>query len=247
MWIPRWLGECYSKLFLKFELNPFTFKEAKEALGYNEGKLSVALSKLHSKRLLLILDRGRPRTYRLLDPVNMVFLASGIVKNFERIPQERYLKLLLDCLHTALKLFYLESFAVYGSVARGTASETSDVDILLISDSLSGSLASRMDEMCSIEEGVREELKWLRDRGIYASLSFYPLRTEEAKRMPLILLDLTEEAVILYDRRGFLEGLLLDLKSKLLMRGARRVIIDEQHWYWDLKPDYEFGDRVEIA
>ena len=41
----------------------------------------------------------------------------------------------------------LESFAVYGSVARGQASKNSDVDILLISEELDGSLASRMERL----------------------------------------------------------------------------------------------------
>lgn len=57
MWLPSWLGECYSKLYVKFKLNLFTFKEAKEFLLWDDNKLSVAFSKLHSKRLLLIFSR----------------------------------------------------------------------------------------------------------------------------------------------------------------------------------------------
>lgn len=52
--------------------------------------------------------------------------------------------------------------------------------------------------------------------GVYTSLSFYPLRRVEAERLPLPFLDLTEEAVIMYDRLGFLEGVLTELKAKLL-------------------------------
>lgn len=232
---------------MRFGREIFTFGEAEEYLAFGEGKLSVAFSKLHSKRLLLVFDRGKPRRYRLLDPENFVFLASETVKNFDEIVQERYLKLILDCLRVALRMMNLESFAVYGSVARGSASNLSDVDILIISDSLHGSLGSRMEEMCGLEDAVREELRWLRRHGVYASLSFYPLRRDEAKKLPLLFLDLTDEAVILYDRNRFLESLLLDLKAKLLKSGAKRVFIDGQRWYWDLKPDYKFGDRVEVA
>lgn len=247
MWIPKWLGECYSKLYLKFGLELLTFSEAKEFLQFSENKLSVAFSKLHSKRILHIFERSKPRLYRLLDPENFLFLASGVVKNIDKIGSEKYLKLILDCLRILLKTLNLESFAVYGSVARGSAGKYSDVDILVISDSLEGSLGSRVEKLYYVEEMLEEELKWLRKHGVYASLSFYPLRRSEARKLPLLFLDLTEEAVILYDKSGFLEATLLELKGKLLERGAKRVVVDSEHWYWDLKPGYKFGERIGIT
>ena len=247
MWLSRWLGECYSKLYVRFGLELFTFSEARDFLLFDENKLSVAFSKLHSKRVLLVFDRGRPRLYRLLNPENFLLLASGVVKNVDRIISERYLKLILDCLRVLLKTVDLESFAVYGSVARGSASQSSDVDILLVSDSLDESLGSRMEKLYHVEGMLEEELKWLRRHGVYSSLSFYPLRRGEARRLPLLFLDLTEEAVILYDRGSFLETILLDLKRRLLKQGAKRVMIDKERWYWDLKPGYKPGEKIELA
>ncbi len=247
MWIPRWLGECYSRLYIKFDKELFTFQEAKETLKFEEGKLSVAFSQLHQKRLLLIFNRGKPRQYRLLDPENFVFLASENIKNIHKISQERYLKLLLDCLQITLKKLKPESFAVYGSIARGTAEKTSDIDILLISESLQGSLASRMEKLYTIEQSLKEELKWLRKHQIYTTLSFYPLKKTEAQRLPLLFLDLTEEAIILYDKNSFLETTLLKLKTKLLTQGAKKIVINQKNWYWDLKPNYKFGEKIEIA
>jgi predicted nucleotidyltransferase len=246
MWLSRWLGECYSKLYVRFGLELFTFSEARDFLSFDENRPSVAFSKLHSKRVLHVFDLGRPRLYRLLDPENFLFLASGVVKNVDKIASERYLKLILDCLRVLLKTIDLESFAVYGSVARGSASQSSDVDILLVSDSLDGSLGSRMEKLYHVEVMLEEELKWLRKHSIYTSLSFYPLRRDEARRLPLLFLDLTEEAVILHDRNSFLEATLLELKRRLLKQGAKRVIVDKEHWYWDLKPDYRFGEKVEL-
>jgi hypothetical protein len=247
MWIPRWLGECYSKLYTCFGQELFTFNDAKKYLSLDEDRLSVAFSKLHSKRFLLVFDHKKPRHYRLLDPENVIFLASGIVKNFDRIPQERYLKLILDCFRLTYKELDLESFAVYGSVARGSASNISDIDILLISESLSGSLGYRVGKLSHVEEALKDELRWLRNHDVYTSLSFYPLKKEEAEKLPVLFLDLTEEAVILYDKNSFLETILLKLKSKLLMQGAKRVVLNDEHWYWDLKPNYKFGEKVEIA
>jgi len=247
MWVPRWLGECYSKLYVRFSLEVFTFNEAMKFLSFSENKLSVAFSKLHSRRFLTVFKAGRPRLYRLLDPENVVLLASGAVKNFDKIPQERYLKLVLDCLRICLKKLDLESFAVYGSAARGTASNTSDIDLLLVSNSLHGSLGSRMNKLLNIEEALQNEIEWLRKHGIHTGLSFYPLRKEEAERLPLLFLDLTDEAIILYDKKRFLETTLLELKAKLLRLGAKKVLLSKSRWYWDLKPNYKFGDLVEIA
>ncbi|MFN3621790.1 MAG: nucleotidyltransferase family protein, partial [Nitrososphaerales archaeon] len=232
MWLSKRLGEYYSRLYVRFGQELFTFNEAADALSLDKNSLSVAFSKLHSKRALLIFNREKPRVYRLLDPENFVFLASGTVKNFDRIRQERYLKLILDCIRAVKKTLELGSFAVYGSVARGDATDRSDVDILIISDSLKGSLGARIEELLPVEYMLAEELKWLRERGTYTPLSFYPLKKNEAKMLPLLFLDLTEEAVILYDEGCFLESLLLDLKARLLRCGAKKFTVDMK-WYWD--------------
>jgi hypothetical protein len=247
MWIPRWLGECYSKLFARFGQETFSFQQAKDLLSINENRLSVAFSKLHSRRILLIVDQGRPRRYRVLDPENFILLASETIKNLEKIPQERYLKLLCDCFRETVKTMDVESFAIYGSVARGRAALNSDIDIMLISDDLTGSLGARIEKLYGIEEALRPELEWLSKNRIRAGLSFYPLRKSEAQRLPSLFLDLTDDGVILYDRNRFLEATLLELKMKLLRLGARRIFIDKEKWYWDLKPDYKFGETIAVA
>lgn len=247
MWISRSLGEYYSKLFIRFGQETFTFQQAKETLSLDENRLAVAFSKLHSKRSLLIVDQRRPRQYRVLDPENFILLASETIKNLEKIPQERYLKLLCDCFRKTTKAMDLESFAIYGSVARGRAALNSDIDIMLISDDLSGSLGARIERMYGIEEELRQELQWLSKNRVHTGLSFYPLRKNEAQRLPSLLLDLIDDAVILYDRNRFLEATLLELKMKLLRLGARRVFIDKEKWYWDLKPDYKFGETIAVT
>ena len=89
MWIPKWLGECYSKLYMRFNKELFTFHDAKEHLSFNESKLSVAFSKLHSKRFLLIFNHGKPRLYRLINLENMIFIAQGWLKTSDKIPKKR--------------------------------------------------------------------------------------------------------------------------------------------------------------
>ena len=56
MWIPSWLSEAYSKLHMRFGCELFTFQEARDFSSFNENKLAVAFSKLHSHRIPLIFE-----------------------------------------------------------------------------------------------------------------------------------------------------------------------------------------------
>ena len=56
---------------------------------------------------------------------------------------------------------------------------------------------------------------------------------------------MVEDAVIVYDRNGFFEKILLRLKRKLEELGAERVWIGKK-WYWRLKRNYRFGEEIVI-
>jgi len=246
LWLPAWLGEVYSRLFLEFEGELFMYRDALELLGMDGNMFSVALSRLHKNRVLLVFDGGRPRRYRLLDPNGFILLASGMVRNLDRVPQERYVKALCDVFQVLSRSLRLTSLAVYGSVARGTAGENSDIDLLIVSNDFSGSIGRRMETLCRLEEKLGDELAWLRRHGVYTGFSFYPLTEEEASRRPLLFLDMTEDAVILYDKDRFLERVLTEFKAELLRLGAKRVFVDKENWYWDLKPGYRFGEKIMV-
>ena len=81
--------------------------------------------------------------------------------------------------------------------------------------------------------------------GVYAVLSYYPLNKREILQLPVILLDLTEDARILYDEGDFLQNALNGLKVKLRLMGARRVKLKDG-WYWDLKPNYKPLEVIEL-
>ncbi len=50
---------------------------------------------------------------------------------------------------------------------------------------------------------------------------------------------------IVFDRDGFLRGALDAFAARLAHLGARRIWRGE-HWFWDLKPDYQPGDVFEL-
>lgn len=154
----------------------------------------------------------------------------------------RYLKLLRGALGERLV-----SVAVFGSVARGEARPDSDVDVLIVAEGLPEDAGSRMEEVSEVRWRLKHTREYAeaRRRGVPRRISEILLTPEEVRKHPPILLDMTEDAVILYDRGGFLSRELEALRRKLKALGARRVR-GEGGWYWVLKPDAKFGEVIEI-
>ncbi|MEM3678164.1 MAG: nucleotidyltransferase domain-containing protein [Candidatus Bathyarchaeia archaeon] len=240
MWIPRWIGEPYARLYGEFQLRVFRFEDALKVLSAsNAGMAKAVFSRLHKESLLAVFKRSRPRLYRLMDPETFIALASGKIKKVV-IPQETYLNLIYGCCKALMGCIALTSLAVYGSVARGTAGNTSDLDLLVVSDDFKGTLGKRIESLMeTVKERVEPEVEFLRENGIHTFLSLYPLKSREVERLPLIMLDMVDDAKIVYDKDGFLERQLLKLKLKLLELGAKRVYVGRDRWYWDLCPNYK--------
>jgi len=70
----------------------------------------------------------------------------------QRIRQREYLPLISEVLASLLKTYggRLNSVVLYGSVARGTARENSDLDILAVIEGLSENFSERIGEMMGI-------------------------------------------------------------------------------------------------
>ena len=67
---------------------------------------------------------------------------------------------------------------------------------------------------------------------------------ELARGTPL-LLDMTEDARILHDPDRCLASVLDSLRTRLRELGSKRIWRGDA-WYWDLKPDYRWGDVIEL-
>jgi predicted nucleotidyltransferase len=244
VWLQHWLGETYSKLHWEFGRESFSLSDAEQVLGFGESKVHVAFSKLHSCGALIVFRRSRPRIYRLLDPGSLILRASGKINEVD-FQQEEYLQLALDVLRTLRARLDLVSFCVYGSVARGEARSSSDLDVLVVSDDFNGSVASRIDLLSFVDSEVGEELAYLRKNGLSTYVSFMPLRKEEVEAGPILLLDQSYNAKILYDEGDFLGRILARLRAKLELKGSKRIKTSGG-WYWDLQPDFSQGQAVEI-
>lgn len=139
----------------------------------------------------------------------------------------------------------LVSLAVFGSVGRGTPRPDSDVDLLLVAEHLPARRLARMEMFEPVERYLAALLSRLEGQGIHTSLSPVFKTPQELEAGSPLLLDMVEDARILWDRGGFLEGRLARLRRRLLGLGARRIPYGGS-WYWDLKPDLRPGEDVEL-
>ena len=135
----------------------------------------------------------------------------------------------------------LVALAVFGSVGRRTMRPDSDIDVLLVVDPLPDRRLARMEEFAAVEGRMAAPLRDARTAGIETELSpVFRTPAELAQGTPL-LLDMTEDARILFDREGLLTAALHALRTRLAALGARRIWRGNA-WYWDLKPDFRPGD-----
>jgi len=138
----------------------------------------------------------------------------------------------------------LVSFVVFGSVARGEAREDSDIDVLVIGADLPRQRFKRQELFEIAERFVEPLIEGLRSKGFDMDFSPVILDVEEARRRRPIYLDMVMDAVIVYDREGFFEGVLKGLAERLEALGAERRL--GRLWYWVLKRDYRPGEVIEL-
>lgn len=161
---------------------------------------------------------------------------------------ETLFRRLLEALSAACLAYYgkrLVSVAVFGSVGRGTPRPDSDVDVLIVAEALPDGRVRRVDEFRAIERALAPRLAELANHGCHTELSpVFKTRAEIEQGSPL-LLDLVDDARILYDRDEFLRGALARLRARLAQLGARRIWRGDA-WWWDLKPNYRVGEVFEV-
>lgn len=135
----------------------------------------------------------------------------------------------------------LTSIVLFGSVARGEARPTSDIDVLLVAEGLPRSQADRRQPFLDAWETTRAT------RGLPPIEWNLVVKTpdEATYRSPLYL-DMTEDAILILDHGHFFDAVLAGMRERMRELGSRRVHLPDGSWYWDLKPDFRWGDVVEI-
>ncbi|KXB03067.1 hypothetical protein AKJ47_02900 [candidate division MSBL1 archaeon SCGC-AAA261G05] len=241
MKIPGWIGEGYSELYSKFRTEEFMFDDAADFLDRRGQRLRSLLSAMKRNGLLDVLGRkGYKRIYRLADPAESA-LMKGMKIDLSRLPEHvravvrTYLRGILDRFRERII-----SIVLYGSFCRGDYGPESDVDILLVIDEYEWS------EDLGVEGADELTYEIWKLRGEYHKVTPYPLTPEQANYHRPLYLDLTKDAVILYDKDEFIKRILDEVNAELVELGAERRTLPDGSWYWDLKPGFELGEVIEI-
>ena len=169
------------------------------------------------------------------------------LKNEEKINNSVYYPLIYRYVSTVVENFTKDVLAVvlFGSVARNTARPDSDIDMMILLKERSKEVERKLLDI-DLSVCKWDETQQLLDKGIYTKI-FAILKTEsELRNNPLILLDILDHGVILYDPEKKFTKLLSDLDKKLKELKAEKIVFEDSKWCWDLKPDWKPGEVVEI-
>lgn len=135
----------------------------------------------------------------------------------------------------------LVSLVLFGSVARGDARASSDIDLLVVAEGFPWSLAERRRPLLAEWARIRAE------RGLAAvDWNLVTKTPDEARHHSPLYLDMVEDGILLFDRGGFFRSILDAMRARMRALGSRRVLLPDGSWYWDLKPDFRFGEVVEL-
>src|ERR1700675_188813 len=139
----------------------------------------------------------------------------------------------------------LVSVVLYGSVARQEAAPGSDVDLLVVCETLPEGRFARLRLLEPAERTLDERLASLRTDGVDTRLAVIVRTRSEATRTVPLYLDMVDDAVLLYDRGAFFSGILERLRARLSELGAERRRRGAIR-YWILKREVVPGEVIEL-
>jgi predicted nucleotidyltransferase len=235
-WVPSWLASTYAKIALGFGDSVFSSKDAAALTGLESKKLNIAVSRLASSGWLVRIKKGK---YLALEPLSVLTaLGKDWPSRFEEHPDALVLVqvALSELVHTLGSR--LVSVAVFGSLARGEWSDTSDVDLLVVADSLPERYTERLKSVKRVSDACSSirASQWTRTGRDFHLLDLILLAKKELDGSnQVFLLDLTRDAIVLYDKEGFLSKKLAELGRKLEATGAARITTPTGKTYWDMR------------
>ncbi len=239
--LPNWLAKIYSKIIFSFGYLPFTTRDAALTLEAKKYPISILLARMCSYGWLERLERG---VYRAIPPIVALMEASGFrwrskVKQRDRLPVLEFIVARL-VEEFGPKLW---SIVLFGSLARGSAKDESDIDLLVVVEDLPEKYSERVKVIGRVVYCYQLDqlIQWLwREKGVYATPNILLITPEEAEVTQPFYLDIVDEGIVIFDRGNFMAKKFGKLRGKLKEIGAMKVLEPDGSWYWIL-PD-KIGD-----
>jgi len=243
MWLPAWLGQAYCALYSLEE--KFTVGDIAKALNVSTVKAALIASRLTRAGWLERLGRG---WYSAVEPeeiIGRIAIWREIDRKLAEVPQREFVPQLRRFMDAVVRKYgrRLISAALFGSLARGRAGPTSDLDVLLVIEGLPKDLAERQEE---IVEAVLTSYGRSSPLEPCAPISPVLYTPSEALEFHNIYLDMVHYRIMLLDGGELLGRRLTDLSKKLAKLGSRRLEIRGKP-VWILKPDLRRGEVVELG
>ncbi len=231
-WIPPWLADVYSTVYLRFGSHEFSTSEARSLTELSQARVNLSLSRLASSGWLMRSNRGK---YYALDPIVVILALKG--NWYARVKGRGFAPCLMRALGEIFAQYgeRLLSLALFGSCARREERKTSDIDLLAVADGLSERYSERLAELRRVVASCSRIFgrQW-QASGEHHPLDIVVVSPEELRGNELFLLDLTHDAVLIRDKNGLLQKRLLELREKLERTGALRIETTSGR-YWDLR------------
>jgi predicted nucleotidyltransferase len=167
-------------------------------------------------------------------------MTTAIASSSLRVAAGAYARLLEEELRENLVAVVL-----FGSVARGEATAGSDIDLLVVCETLPAGRFARLRELERVDARFEDELRRLLAEGIDTRVVPLLKTRQEAVRVVPLYLDMVEDGCLLVDRGGFFAEVLAGLRARLRALGAERRRRGQVR-YWVLKPDFRPGETIEL-
>ena len=250
-WPSRTLINIYGQLLRKHDREAFTLSDVAAVSG-SYGAAKVFVHRLRKAGWVYRFrsqssPEARRAAFRLCEPDAGILYSAGIIRDFEKVKQQEYLRLIGIYAAEALKeIPAVKALVLYGSVARGTSKPDSDVDFLVVVKDDTEPMQV-MDILIDIEgQGrIRQEIEWLSQHGVNTHTSVFPMRESKLDDHPYLLLDIVIDGITIFDE-GVFSSEAEKLRGQLKEMGAKRKFLEDDDWFWDLMPNYRPGMVVEV-
>lgn len=141
----------------------------------------------------------------------------------------------------------LLSVILFGSVARGTWTDESDIDLfLIISDNFSRD-TSLDRKIIDIILDYEEESDLITEMGVNltASIQVIPLYFKELNNFRTLFYDIATDGIIITDGRQIASKFIAKIKRRIEEKGLKRVFNSRNDFYWK-RPNIKFGEIIEL-